>query len=101
MSEELDIRQHPKINIKRTLVGMDMNAGLIAILGAVVGVLIGGSGFLHGNKILAAIGGFTVAVGAFTFAKKFIHAKPPTYITDWLQSKLQPNFSPKKRFHKK
>lgn len=101
MEEELDIRRHPKIAVKRSVLGMDWNAGLLTIGGVVVGLLVGASGFMNDYKVLSALAGFGISFGVFVFARKFIHAKPPTYISDWMQSKFQPDYIPKPRTPKR
>lgn len=96
MNEELDERIHPKVTVRRKLLGMDFNAGAVAVFGVVSFVVIAGIGVATKHMLLGLIGGAAVGVGLYTFARKFINNRPSTYFNDWVASLSQPNYIPKK-----
>lgn len=96
MDDDLDFRQHPEVNVKRRLLGMDHNAGLVVIMGALSFVIICGLAVSSGHFVLGLVGGGIVAALFYLFAIKFLNNRPPSYFGDWVESRRIPNYQPKK-----
>lgn len=94
--DELDVRYHPKVTIRRKLLGMDFNAGAFVVFGVVLFVVCSGIGVSTKHSVIGLLGGAALLLCCFQFARKFLNNRPKSYFTDWIQSRSTPNYVPKR-----
>ena len=94
--EELDVRYHPKVTIRRKLLGMDFNAGAFLVFGVVLCVVFSGRAVSTNHSVIGLLGGAVSLLACFQFARKFLNNRPKSYFNDWVQSRSTPNYFPKR-----
>jgi len=100
MKEELDIKSHPKVTVKRKLLGLDFDAGSVCIFAFVVFVICTGVAITTKLYLVFIPLGIILFFGLVLFALRFVNNKPKGYFSDYLTSYSNKHYIPKKYRYK-